>query len=70
MEQVNQAIERLTKVYVKAQFSPEALGKDDQDQALAIWQRLRRQLFLARGLFWLRQLIQRETLDPEKEILE
>jgi len=70
MEQVYQAIENLTKIYVQAQYSPEALGDEDKTQALAIWQRLRRQLFLARVLFWARKLKRSKSADPEQESLE
>jgi hypothetical protein len=45
----------LTNIYVKAQFSPDALDADDQEQTLAIWQRIRRQIVIALGLFWLKK---------------
>jgi hypothetical protein len=70
MTQAGQAIQRLTQVYVQAQFSPQALDDNDKKQTLAIWQRLRRQLFLARGLFWVRKLESKKSSDPQSENLE
>jgi transglutaminase-like putative cysteine protease len=70
MYQVSQAVERLTHIYVQAQYSSEALDEKDKDQILVIWQRLRRQLVLARSLFWVRKLIRTKPPDPESENLE
>jgi hypothetical protein len=68
--QASQAIQSLTQIYVQAQFSPHPLDEDDQEQTLAIWQRLRRQLLFARGLFWIRKLKSKKPSDPQSENLE
>ncbi len=59
MQQADQAIENLTDIYIRAQYSLENLSAGDKERTLAIWQRLRRQLVLARGLRWLRKLVLR-----------
>ncbi len=70
MTQVSQAIERLTETYVRAQYSPKPMDDQEKTQILAIWQRLRRQLILARGLFLARKLRRKKSLEPESENLE
>ena len=56
MEQINQSVETLTNIYIKSQYSTEALDDNDREKTLAIWQKIRKQLVLAHGLFWLKKL--------------
>ncbi len=70
MHQAGQAVENLTDIYIRSQYSPEQLSESEKERTLAVWQRLRRKLILARGLRWLRKLKPRNSADPEPEILE
>ena len=65
MRQARQEVRNLAKIYTHAQFSPQALQPEEQEQTLAIWQRLRRKLVLARGLYWLQKLKPRKSKDLE-----
>ena len=70
MQQADQAVENLTDIYIRSQYSPEEMSNAEKDRTLAIWQRLRRQLLLACGLRWLRKLKPKKSTDQESEILE
>lgn len=69
MQQADQGIASLTDIYVRAQYSSENLSDDEKDRTLAIWQRLRRQLLVARLLHRLRKLEPKKSMQ-ETEILE
>ena len=65
MRQARKEVRNLAKIYTHAQFSQRALQPEEQEQTLAIWQRLRRKLVLARGLYWLQKLKPRKSKDLE-----
>jgi transglutaminase-like putative cysteine protease len=69
MQQADQGITGLTDIYVRAQYSSENLSDDEKDRTMAIWQRLRRQLLVARLLFLLRKFEPKKSI-RETEILE
>ena len=69
MQQADQAIVDLTDIYVRSQYSPKSLSDDEKTRTMAIWQRLRRHLMLARLLYWLRKLELKKTMH-ETETLE
>jgi len=54
MQQADQGIAILTDIYVRTQYSLDDLNDDEKERTLAIWQRLRRQLTLARLLYGIR----------------
>ncbi|MFN2237651.1 MAG: transglutaminase-like domain-containing protein, partial [Anaerolineales bacterium] len=56
MIHLSYGIEQLTQLYVQAQYNFTYLEDQDKSKILAIWQPLRRQLFLARCLLWVRKL--------------
>ncbi len=70
MRQADQAVESLTNIYVRARYSPAGLAEGEKERTLAIWQRLRRQLVLARVLRWLRKIKPKKSTEFEPEILE
>jgi len=56
VQQIRRDILDLTNIYTRAQFSPQGITDEDKDDILSIWQRLRRQLLLARGLYWVKTI--------------
>jgi transglutaminase-like putative cysteine protease len=68
MQQADQAISDLTGIYVRSQYSPQNLNDDEKARTMAIWQRLRRQLMLARGLYWLRKLESQKSTEETKTL--
>jgi hypothetical protein len=56
MNHANQAVKRLTDLYIQAQYSTKQMDEDEKEQTILIWQGLRRNLLLANGLFWIRKL--------------
>jgi hypothetical protein len=70
MIHLSKSIELLTQFYVQAQYSPESLEDQDKSKILSIWQPLRRQLFLARSLFWVRKLTRKRSPVVVKHSME
>jgi hypothetical protein len=68
MQQAGLGIADLTNIYVRTQYSAEDLGDNDKERTLAIWQRLRRQLTLARLLYWLRKFKPKKTTQETKTL--
>ena len=66
----NKAIERLTKIYVHAQYNPIALANHEKTTILEIWQTLRRQLILARSLFLARKITRIKSSEDVSDNLE
>jgi len=54
MQQAEQDIAVLTDIYVRTQYSADDLNDDEKERMMAIWQRLRRQLTLARLVYGIR----------------
>jgi hypothetical protein len=70
MRQARQGVQYLADTYAQAQFSSQALDEDEKARTLATWQRMRWQLLLARGLYWLQQLNPKKTTDTESVMME
>jgi hypothetical protein len=70
MRRARGEIRSLANLYTRSQFSSQALTEEEKTQALSIWQRLRRQLVLARVLYWLKKLRPKSKPDPESETME
>jgi transglutaminase-like putative cysteine protease len=70
MTHLSLGIEQLTQLYLVAQYSPKSLEDQDKSNILATWQRLRRQLFLACSLFWVRKLNAKRSTDIVQNSME
>jgi transglutaminase-like putative cysteine protease len=70
MRQARGEVRSLANLYTRSQFGSQALTDDEKTRALSIWQRLRRQLIIARVLYWLKKLRPKNKPDPESETME